>query len=89
MGQHKGSTYEDVSRKIECMTWAIAQPSPTAQTRDFLMLNRYIINQGSRETHASIGIPEGAYKPRPQAKGPKKIPPNPPIVRCTTCTGFK
>ena len=37
-GQHKGQTYEEVSRKIEYVRWALLQPSPAANIRDFLFL---------------------------------------------------
>ena len=95
-GQHKGQTYEEVSRKVEFVRWALHQPSPAAALKDFLTwFNRYyIINEGQggqyyRETRASIGIPEGTYNPRPRGKGAaKKTPPNPPLDRCTSCTDF-
>ena len=95
-GQHKGQTYEEVSRKVEFVRWALHQPSPAANLKDFLTwFNRYyIINeclggQYYRETRASIGIPEGTYNPRPRGKGAKKkTPPNPPLDRCTSCTDF-
>ena len=88
LGQHKGSTYEDVSRKLEYVTC-------TAQIRDFLtwFIGCYIINLGLegrpyRETRASVAIPEETYNPRTKAKGPKKVPPNPPVNRCATCADF-
>ena len=95
-GQHKGQTYEEVSRKVEFVRWALHQPSPAANLKDFLnWFNRYyIINEGLggqyyRETRASVGIPEGTYNPRPRGKGAKKkTPPNPPLDRCTSCTDF-
>ena len=75
-GQHKGQTYEEVSRKVEFVRWALHQPSPAANLKDFLnWFNRYyIINEGLggqyyRETRASVGIPEGTYNPRPPRQG--------------------
>ena len=69
-GQHKGQTYEEVSRKVEFVRWALHQPSPAAALKDFLTwFNRYyIINEGQggqyyRETRASIGIPESPREP--------------------------
>ena len=94
-GQHKGQTYEEVSRKVEFVKWALMQPNPPAHLKDFLtwFSRYYAIQEGSdnrpyRETRASIGIPEGTYRPRPKAKGPKKVPPNPPLDRCATCNDF-
>ena len=92
-GQHKGQTYEEVSRKVEFVKWALLQPSPASHLRDLLTwFNKYytikegLDNRPDRETHASLGIPEGTYNPRPRGKGSKKVPPNPPKDRCANCT---
>ncbi|CAE7525841.1 hypothetical protein AK812_SmicGene23390 [Symbiodinium microadriaticum] len=94
-GQHKGQTYEEVSRKVEFVKWALLQPTPATDPREFLtwFIKYYAIKEGLdnrpyRETRASLGIPEGTYNPRPRSKGPKKVPPNPPKDRCANCTDF-
>ena len=94
-GQHKGMTFEEVSRKAEFVKWALLQPSPPTHLRDFLVwFNKYYTimegqdNKPYRETRASVGIPEGTYNPRPRGRAPKKTPPNPPKDRCANCTDF-
>ena len=63
-GQHKGQTYEEVSKKVEFVKWALLQPSPAAHLREFLTwFNRYyaikedLDDRPNRETRASLGIP--------------------------------
>ena len=94
-GQHKGMTFEEVSRKAEFVKWALLQPSPPTHLRDFLVwFNKYYTimegqdNKPYRETRAAVGIPEGTYNPRPRGRAPKKTPPNPPKDRCANCTDF-
>ena len=94
-GQHKGMTFEEVSRKAEFVKWALLQPSPPTHLRDFLVwFNKYYTimegqdNKPYRETRASVSIPEGTYNPRPRGRAPKKTPPNPPKDRCANCTDF-
>ena len=34
-GQHKGQTYEEVSRKVKFVRWALQQPSPSSKPYGF------------------------------------------------------
>ena len=90
-GQHKGQTYEEVSRKAEFVKWALLQPSPSTHLLEFLAwFNQYYTitegqdNKPYRETRASQGIPESTTP----WQGTKEGTPNPPKDRCTNCTDF-
>ena len=69
LGQHRNETYSEVAKKkkIEFIQWLMAQSDLSMQNQDFLTwFNRYYtIQDGSVQARASLGLPEGAYVPRP------------------------
>ena len=63
MGQHRNETYSEVAKKVEFIKWLMAQSDLAMQNQDFLTwFNRYYVR-------ASLGLPEGAYVPRPRKTG--------------------
>ena len=69
----------------------MAQSDLSMQNQDFLTwFNRYYtIQDGSVQARASLGLPEGAYVPRPRKTGIRKTPPNPPLAqKCALCKDF-
>ena len=89
LGQHRSETYSEVAKKIEFIQ--LAQSDLSMQNQDFLTwFNRYYTMQdGSVQARASLGLPEGAYVPRPRKTGIWKIPPNPPLAqKCALCKDF-
>ena len=83
MGQHRNETYSEVAKKVEYISWLMAQSDLSMQNQDFFTwFNRYYVR-------ASLGLPEGAYVPRPNKTGIRKTPPNPPLAqKCTFCKDF-
>ena len=71
LGQHRNETYSEVAKKIEFIQWLMAQSDLSMQNQDFLTwFNRYYtIQDGSVQARASLGLPEGAYVPRPRKQG--------------------
>ena len=91
LGQHRNETYSEVAKKIEFIQWLMAQSDLSMQNKDFLTwFNRYYtIQDGSVQARASLGLPEGAYVPRPRKTGIRKTPPNPPLPqKCALCKDF-
>ena len=91
LGKHRNETYSEVAKKIECIQWLMAQSDLSMQNQDFLAwFNRYYtIQDGSVQARASLGLPEGAYVPRPRKTGIRKTPPNPPLAqKCALCKDF-
>ena len=91
LGQHRNETYSEVAKKIEFIQWLMAQSDLSIQNKDFLTwFNRYYtIQDGSVQARASLGLPEGAYVPRPRKTGIRKTPPNPPLPqKCALCKDF-
>ena len=91
LGQHRNETYSEVAKKIEFIQWLMAQSDLSMQNQDFLTwFNRYYtIQDGSVQARASLGLPEGAYVPRPRKTGIRKTPPNPPLAqKCALCKDF-
>ena len=91
LGQHRNETYSEVAKKIEFIQWLMAQSDLSMQNQDFLTwFNRYYtIQDGSVQARASLGLPEGAYVPRPIKTGIRKTPPNPPLAqKCALCKDF-
>ena len=91
LGQHRNETYSEVAKKIEFIQWLMAQSDLSMQNQDFLTwFNRYYtIQDGSVQARASLGLPEGAYIPRPRKTGIRKTPPNPPLAqKCALCKGL-
>ena len=69
----------------------MAQSDLSMQNKDFLTwFNRYYtIQDGCVQARASLGLPEGAYVPRPRKTGIRKTPPNPPLPqKCALCKDF-
>ena len=90
LGQHRNETYSEVAKKIEFIQWLMAQSDLSMQNQDFLTwFNRYYtIQDGSVQARASLGLPEGAYVPRPRKTGIRN-PPNPPLAqKCALCKDF-
>ena len=90
-GQHRNETYSEVARKVEFIQWLMAQSELSMQNQDFLTwFNRYYtIRDGSVQARASLGLPEGAYVPRPRKTGIRKTQPNPPLAqKCALCKHF-
>ena len=91
LGQHRNETYSEVAKKIEFIQWLMAQSDLSMQNQDFLTwFNRFCtIQDGSVQARASLGLPEGAYVPRPRKTGIRKTPPNPPLAqKCALCKDF-
>ena len=91
LGQHRNETYSEVAKKIELIQWLMVQSDLSMQNQDFLTwFNRYYtIQDGSVQARASLGLPEGAYVPRPRKTGSRKTPPNPPLAqKCALCKDF-
>ena len=91
LGQHRNETYSEVAKKIEFIQWLMAQSDLSMQNQDFLTwFNKYYtIQAGSVQARASLGLPEGAYVPRPRKTGIRKTPPNPPLAqKCALCKNF-
>ena len=91
LGQHRNETYSEVAKKIEFIQWLMAQSDLSMQNKDFLTwFNRYYtIQDGSVQARASLGLPEGAYIPKPRKTGIRKTPPNPPLPqKCALCKDF-
>ena len=74
IGQHRNETYSEVAKKVEFIKWLMAQSDLFMQNQDFLTwFNRYYtIQDGSVHVRASLGLPEGAYIPRPRKTGTRK-----------------
>ena len=80
MGQHRNEIYSEVAKKVEFIKWLLAQSDLSMQSR------YYTIQDGSVHVRACLGLPEGAYVPRPRKTGIRKTPPNPPLAqKCTLC----
>ena len=91
LGQHRNETYSEVAKKIEFIQWLMAQIDLSMQNKDFLTWFKryYTIQDGSVQARASLGLPEGAYVPRPRKTGIRKTPPNPPLPqKCALCKDF-
>ena len=85
LGQHRNKTYSEVAKKIEFIQWLMAQSDLSMQNQDFLTW----FQDGSVQARASLGLPEGAYVPRPRKTGIRKTPPNPPLAqKCALCKDF-
>ena len=74
LGKHRNETYSEVAKKIEFIQWLMAQSDLSTQNQDFIAwFNRYyIIQDGSVQARAFVGLPEGAYVPRPRKTGIRK-----------------
>ena len=91
LGKHRNETYSEVAKKIEFIQRLMAQSDLSMQNQDFLAwFNRYYtIQDGSVQARASLGLPEGAYVPRPRKTGIRKTAPNPPLAqKCALCKDF-
>ena len=91
LGQNRNETYSEVAKKIEFIQWLMGQSDLSMQNQGFLFwFNRYYtIQDGSVQARASLGLPEGAYVPRPRKTGIRKTPPNPPLAqKCALCKDF-
>ena len=91
MGYHRNETYSEVAKTVEFIKWLMAQSDLSTQNQDFLTwFNRYYtIQDGGVRVRSSLGLPEGAYVPRPRKTGIRKAPPNPPLAqKCTLCKDF-
>ena len=82
MGQHRNETYSEVAKKVEFIKWLMAQSDLSMQNQDVLtwFSRYYTIQDGSVHVRASLGLPEGAYVPRPRKTGIRKTPPSPPLA---------
>ena len=88
MDQHRNDTCSEVAEFIK---WLMAQNELSMQHQDFLTWfnGYYTIQDGSVHVRSSLGLPEGAYVPRPRKTGIRKTPPNPPLAqKCTLCKDF-
>ena len=93
MGQHRNEIYSELAKKVEFLNWLMAQAlcDLSMQNQDFpTWFNKYYTTQdGSVHVRSSVGLPEGAYVPRPRKTGIRKTPPNPPLAQtCTLCRDF-
>ena len=60
LAQHRNETSSEVAKKVELIQWLVAQS------------DLYTIRDGSVQARASLGLPEGAYIPRPRRTGIRK-----------------